>query len=140
VQSQVINLLQDLQDEMGLAYLFVAHDLSVVYHISDRIAVMYLGRIVEQGPVQEVMENPLHPYTKALLAAVPVIEKSAEAIERCIVSVQGEMPSPINPPSGCHFHPRCEQVMPECSQHYPEPYNVDNEHMARCFLYDTGNA
>ncbi len=135
VQAQILNLLKDLQDKLGLAYLFITHDLSVVEYLAHEVAVMYLGRIVEQGSVQEVMENPLHPYTKALLAAVPVIEKSTESVERSIVGVQGEMPSPINPPSGCHFHPRCEQVMPECKLHYPGARTNDKTHMTRCFLY-----
>jgi len=135
VQAQILNLLKDLQDELGLAYLFITHDLSVVEYLAHEVAVMYLGRIVEQGSVQEVMENPLHPYTKALLAAVPVIETSAENVERSIVSVQGEMPSPINPPSGCHFHPRCEQAMPECRIDYPAEHISGDTHMTRCFLY-----
>ncbi len=134
VQAQILNLLKDLQDQLGLAYLFITHDLSVVEYLAHEVAVMYLGRIVEQGTVQEVMENPLHPYTKALLAAVPVIERSAEGAERQIVSVQGEMPSPINPPSGCHFHPRCEQAMPECAINYPDARLSSEGHFAKCFL------
>jgi len=134
VQAQILNLLKDLQDELGLAYLFITHDLSVVEYLAHEVAVMYLGRIVEQGSVQEVMENPLHPYTRALLAAVPVIEKSTESVERNIVSVQGEMPSPVSPPSGCHFHPRCGQVMPECKTNYPGERVSGGTHMARCFL------
>ena len=138
VQAQILNLLKDLQDELGLAYLFITHDLSVVEYLAHEVAVMYLGRIVEQGSVQAVMENPLHPYTRALLAAVPVIETSADGSERSIVSVQGEMPSPINPPSGCHFHPRCEQAMAECAQAYPPTSQMDDGHRVRCYLYESG--
>jgi len=135
VQAQILNLLKDLQDKLGLAYLFITHDLSVVEYLAHDVAVMYLGRIVERGSVQEVMENPLHPYTKALLAAVPVVEKSTEGVERSVVSVRGEMPSPINRPSGCHFHPRCERVMPECKTDYPDECINGETHMTRCFLY-----
>ncbi len=135
VQAQILNLLKDLQDELGLAYLFITHDLSVVEYLAHEVAVMYLGRIVEQGLVREVMENPLHPYTKALLSAVPVIEKEGATKERKVIRVQGEMPSPINPPAGCHFHPRCEQAMPECKESYPDARISSNSHMARCFLY-----
>jgi len=134
VQAQILNLLKDLQDELGLAYLFITHDLSVVEYLAHEVAVMYLGRIVEQGLVAEVMENPLHPYTKALLSAVPVIEKKGTPKERKIIRVQGEMPSPVNPPSGCHFHPRCEQAMPECKENYPDSRSSTESHAARCFL------
>jgi peptide/nickel transport system ATP-binding protein len=135
VQAQILNLLKDLQEALGLTFLFITHDLSVVEYLAHEVAVMYLGRIVEQGTVQEVMENPLHPYTKALLAAVPVIDGDVEKAERDRVSVQGEMPSPINPPTGCHFHPRCGQVMPECRAAYPDTRLVSGSHSARCFLY-----
>ena len=135
VQAQILNLLKDLQEALGLTFLFITHDLSVVEYLAHEVAVMYLGRIVEQGTVQEVMENPMHPYTKALLAAVPVIEGGAEKGGREIVSVQGEMPSPINPPSGCHFHPRCGQVMPECRSAYPDARRISETHSTRCFLY-----
>jgi len=136
VQAQILNLLKDLQDQLGLSYLFITHDLSVVEYLAHDVAVMYLGRIVEQGTVQDVMENPMHPYTKALLSAVPVIERAGIKTEREIISVQGEMPSPINPPSGCHFHPRCEQVMDKCKQQYPDSRISIGTHMARCFLFE----
>ena len=138
VQAQILNLLKDLQDQLGLAYLFITHDLSVVEYLAHEVAVMYLGRIVEQGSVQEVMEDPLHPYTKALLAAVPSVEKADEKTARRRVSVQGEMPSPINPPSGCHFHPRCTEAMPECKGSYPAAYFSGETHMTKCFLYRQG--
>jgi peptide/nickel transport system ATP-binding protein len=144
VQAQILNLLKDLQDKLGLAYLFITHDLSVVEYLAHEVAVMYLGRIVEQGLVQEVMQHPMHPYTKALLSAVPVIEKTrdekeGETRKRKVIRVQGEMPSPINPPTGCHFHPRCDQVMPECKVNYPDARSSSESHMARCFLYPTGS-
>ncbi|MDT8385300.1 MAG: dipeptide ABC transporter ATP-binding protein [Gammaproteobacteria bacterium] len=135
VQAQILNLLKDLQEALGLSYLFITHDLSVVEYLAHEVAVMYLGRIVEQGAVQEVMKDPMHPYTRALLAAVPVIEGGAEKPGREAVSVQGEMPSPINPPSGCHFHPRCAYVMPECRVRYPDSYRRSDTHSARCFLF-----
>jgi peptide/nickel transport system ATP-binding protein len=129
--------LKDLQDQLGLAYLFITHDLSVVEYLAHEVAVMYLGRIVEHGPVQEVMQNPLHPYTQALLAAVPSID---EKKQRLTVSVQGEMPSPINPPSGCHFHPRCAQAMDVCRQQYPDEHRDEAGHVTRCFLYSSSEA
>ncbi|HSI00939.1 MAG TPA: dipeptide ABC transporter ATP-binding protein, partial [Reyranella sp.] len=112
IQAQIINLLMDLQDEFGLSYLFVAHDLAVVEHISHRVAVMYLGRIVEMTDRQSLFEMPLHPYTEALLSAVPIPKASARARKRVILT--GDVPSPINPPSGCHFHQRCPYAMARC--------------------------
>jgi peptide/nickel transport system ATP-binding protein len=135
VQAQILNLLKDLQDELGIAYLFITHDLSVVEYLAHEVAVMYLGRIVEQGLVNEVMENPLHPYTKALLSAVPTIKKEEGKEERKVLRVRGEMPSPINPPSGCHFHPRCDQAMPECKESYPDTRSSTETHTTKCFLY-----
>jgi peptide/nickel transport system ATP-binding protein len=132
VQAQILNLLKELQDELGLAYLFITHDLSVVEYLAHEVAVMYLGRIVEQGGVKEVMGNPMHPYTQALLAAVPSVDPESR---RQVLQVQGEMPSPVAPPAGCHFHPRCPQAMPQCQQHYPEARTVGKGHSTRCFLY-----
>jgi len=134
VQAQILNLLKDLQDKLGLAYLFITHDLSVVEYLAHEVAVMYLGRIVEQGLVNEVMENPLHPYTNALLSAVPTIEREGEVVERKVSRVRGETPSPINPPKGCHFHPRCQHAMPECKENYPDVRSVTESHRVKCFL------
>ena len=117
IQAQIINLLMDLQDEFKLSYLFVAHDLAVVEHISHRVAVMYLGRIVEMTDKQSLFEMPLHPYTEALLSAVPIPKASARRRNRVIL--KGDVPSPINPPSGCHFHARCPYAMPRCRTDVP---------------------
>ena len=133
IQAQVINLLEELQAEFHLTYLFIAHDLSVVYHISDRVAVMYLGHIVEQGPTDEVFARPAHPYTEALMAAVPVVEKSAR---RQRILLEGGVPSPIDPPSGCPFHPRCfRKAGPICEEAYP-PFFQAGEQQVACWLYD----
>ncbi len=129
IQAQVVNLLQDLQQQLGIAYLFVGHDLSVVRHIAHRVAVMYLGRIVELGPVKDIFERPAHPYTKALLTAVPRPEPGRK---REVTLLQGDIPSPLNPPSGCPFHPRCPEAIPACSQAMPPEYEVAAHHMARC--------
>jgi peptide/nickel transport system ATP-binding protein len=117
VQAQVLNLLKRLQDDLGLSYLFITHNLSVVEYLAHEVAVMYLGRIVERGPVDEVLQNPKHPYTEALLSAVPEIDPKNR---RAIIRLQGDIPSPSNPPAGCHFHPRCPHVMPICRETYPE--------------------
>ncbi|MCG6887807.1 MAG: ABC transporter ATP-binding protein [Proteobacteria bacterium] len=132
VQAQTLNLLKELQAKMGLSYLFITHNLSVVDYLAHEVAVMYLGRIVEQGRVADIMQDPLHPYTQALLSAVPTIDKAAG---REVIRLAGELPSPINPPRGCHFHPRCPQAMPECQQAYPDLTLLDNMHQVRCFLY-----
>jgi peptide/nickel transport system ATP-binding protein len=132
VQAQILNLLKDLQNQYGLAYLFITHNLSVVEYLAHEVAVMYLGRIVEIGTVEEVLENPLHPYTKALLSAVPSVETGSE---RKVIRLRGEMPSPINPPVGCHFNPRCAQAWQECRNGYPSTRSVSATHSVRCFLY-----
>ncbi|MFQ5923519.1 MAG: oligopeptide/dipeptide ABC transporter ATP-binding protein, partial [Anaerolineales bacterium] len=131
IQAQIINLLEDLQARFGLTYLFIAHDLSVVRHIGDRVAVMYLGKIVEVADRRALYENPLHPYTKALLSAVPIPDPSAEAKRERVV-LKGEVPSPLNPPSGCVFHPRCSIAIPECSQLVPELREVSPNHWVAC--------
>ena len=132
VQAQVINLLQDLQEEYNLSYIFIAHDLSVVKHISDRIAVMYLGRIVELSECAELYKAPLHPYTKALLSAIPE-PKPRKKKERIIL--RGEVPNPINPPRGCHFHPRCPVAEKKCKTGAPPPLrDVGNGHFVSCHL------
>ncbi len=136
IQAQIINLLMDLQDEFRLSYLFVAHDLAVVEHISDRVAVMYLGRIVEMTDKTTLFETPLHPYTEALLAAVPIPKYSAR--ERRRVILKGDVPSPINPPPGCHFHGRCAYAMARCRHDVPALREVASGHWASCHLHDGG--
>ena len=129
IQAQVVNLLQDIQQEFGLTYLFIAHNLSVIEHISDRVAVMYLGRIVELAPAEALYRAPRHPYTEALLNAVPVPDPQRRRSHR---PLQGEIPSPINPPSGCHFHPRCPYAQAICSQQRPALLDQGGEHFAAC--------
>ena len=129
VQAQVVNLLEDIQERTGVGYLFIAHDMGVVRHISDRIAVMYLGRIVEEGPAEDVCSRPLHPYTKALIASVPSLGG-----ERASGGSVGEMPSPLHPPSGCAFHPRCPFVTSECSRVRPTLKAADQLRSVACSL------
>ncbi len=136
IQAQIINLLMDLQDEFKLSYLFVAHDLAVVEHISHRVAVMYLGRIVEMTDKRSLFEMPLHPYSEALLSAVPIPKSSARGRKRVILT--GDVPSPINPPPGCHFHTRCPYVMPRCKTEVPALREVTPGHLASCHLHDAG--
>jgi oligopeptide/dipeptide ABC transporter ATP-binding protein len=136
IQAQIINLLMDLQDEYHLSYLFVAHDLAVVEHISQRVAVMYLGRIVEITDKTSLFEMPLHPYTEALLAASPVPKARAKRRKRTIL--KGDVPSPINPPAGCHFHTRCRYAMPHCRHEAPALREVRAGHLAACHLHDGG--
>ena len=136
IQAQIINLLMDLQEELKLSYLFVAHDLAVVEHISHRVAVMYLGRIVEMTDRKSLFEMPLHPYTEALLSAVPIPKSSARGRKRVILT--GDVPSPINPPPGCHFHARCPYAMPRCRVEVPALREVVPGHLASCHLHDAG--
>ena len=132
IQAQIINLLEELQEGMkGLTYLFIAHDLSVVKHISDRVAVMYLGRVVEITRSKTLYENPLHPYTRALLSAIPIADPFVEEKRERII-LRGEVPSPLNPPSGCAFHPRCFQAMPECSEAVPPLRDIGGGHEVAC--------
>ena len=132
VQAQILNLLKDLQERLGIAYLFITHNMSVVEYLAHEVAVMYLGRIVEQGTVDDVLGSPKHPYTRALLSAVPSVDP---ATRREIIRLQGDLPSPVNPPPGCHFHPRCPQAMPECRQTYPGTNALSATHTTRCHLY-----
>jgi peptide/nickel transport system ATP-binding protein/oligopeptide transport system ATP-binding protein len=130
IQSQVLNLLQDLQEEFKLTYLFIAHNLSVVEHISDRVAVMYLGKIVELSPRQEMFNNPLHPYTQALMSAIPIPKPK---LERKRIILQGEVPSPLDPPPGCRFHPRCPVAIDRCSVEEPRFLEDRQDHWVACF-------
>jgi oligopeptide/dipeptide ABC transporter ATP-binding protein len=131
IQAQIINLLEELQEKLGLTYLFIAHDLAVVQHISDRVAVMYLGRIVELTDSGELYDNPLHPYTRALLSAIPIPDPAMEKTRTRIV-LKGEVPSPVNPPPGCHFHPRCQLAVDECSRERPPLRDIGNGHYVAC--------
>ena len=134
IQAQVLNLLRDLQQDMGLTYLFIAHNMGVVEHISDRVAVMYLGKIVEVAPTRELFSNPLHPYTQALLSAIPVPNPRHKK-DRIILT--GDVPSPLNPPSGCRFHPRCPQMMNDiCPLRQPTLIEHSPGHWASCWLYE----
>ena len=134
IQAQVVNVFVELQERLGLSYLFVAHDLAVVRHVSDRIAVMYLGRIVEIAPRDELYRNPLHPYTQALLAAVPVADPAVEA-QRKRQPITGEVPSALKPPSGCRFHTRCPQAMERCKVEDPAPVTLGGIRVVACHLH-----
>ncbi|MBK7135197.1 MAG: ABC transporter ATP-binding protein [Rhodocyclales bacterium] len=133
VQAQILNLLKELQASLGLAYLFITHNIAVVEYLAHEVAVMYLGRIVERGTVEEILRDPKHPYTEALLSAVPRLDAEGQ---RPVIVLKGDMPSPANPPAGCHFHPRCPRVMPQCARAYPAETLLGGARSVRCFLYE----
>ncbi len=133
VQAQILNLLRELQQQAGISYIFITHNMSVVSYIADEIAVMYLGRIVEKGEVVDILRAPQHPYTQALLSAIPALDP---ATKRAVIRLQGDIPSPSNPPSGCHFHPRCPQAMAICRQSYPRRVRLDDRRYVSCHLFD----
>ena len=137
VQAQILNLLKELQKDLGISYLFITHNISVVEYLADEVAVMYLGKIVEYGNVDEVLNSPKHPYTQALLSAVPVVKLD---LNRKIIRLNGDLPSPANPPSGCHFHPRCPKAMPMCSGEYPGATRFSETHTASCYLYNENSS
>ncbi len=137
IQAQVVNLLKDLQKRLGLTYLFIAHDLSMVQYISDRVGVMYLGKLVELADSETLYSKPMHPYTQALMSAIPVPDPDTERSKRRII-VEGEVPSPINPPSGCAFHNRCPKATEKCSQAIPEFREIESGHFVACHLF-SGN-
>ncbi len=131
IQAQILNLLDDLKKELGLTYLFISHNLSTVQHVSDRIAVMYLGRIVELAPSLALYSSPKHPYTQALISAIPVPNPASKR-ERILL--QGDLPSPLNPPSGCHFHTRCPKAMAVCKEIDPPMLDLEGAHSVACHL------
>jgi peptide/nickel transport system ATP-binding protein len=132
IQAQTLNLFLDLREQLDLTYLFISHDLSVVEHISDRVVVMYLGRVVEEAPVAELFSHPNHPYTRALLQERP----SLDPVQRLFSAIEGEIPSPLSPPSGCHFHPRCPFAMARCQMERPELRTIGSGHKSACHLND----
>ncbi len=131
IQAQIINMLEQLQEDLNLTYLIIAHDLSMVKHISNRVAVMYLGKIVELVESEELYNNPLHPYTRALLSAVPIADPDVER-ERKRILIEGDLPSPVNPPPGCYFHTRCNRVLPVCREQEPEMRELEEGHLVAC--------
>jgi peptide/nickel transport system ATP-binding protein len=132
IQAQILNLFMDLREELNLTYLFISHDLGVVEHISDRVVIMYLGRVVESAPAEDVFKRANHPYTQALLAEIPRMN----ARRKAFTAIHGEIPSPLNPPSGCHFHPRCPHVMPRCKTEVPKLKGIAINHLSACHLND----
>ncbi|MBL8522027.1 MAG: ABC transporter ATP-binding protein, partial [Betaproteobacteria bacterium] len=134
IQAQVLNLFMELRSALNLTSLFISHDLSVVRHIADRVVVMYLGRVVEAGPAEELFNAPNHPYTKALLAELPSLDKRGKDF----VAVSGEIPSPLNPPSGCHFHPRCPHAMAQCGAARPPLQAIGGQRLSACHLNGAG--
>lgn len=132
IQAQILNLFMKLREDLGLAYLFISHDLGVVEHISDRIVIMYLGRVVEAGPTEEMFDNPNHPYTQALLEEVPRLEQRHTTFS----TIKGEIPSPLDPPSGCHFHPRCPHASTRCAEERPVLKEIAPSRESACHLND----
>lgn len=132
IQAQILNLFMDLREELGLTYLFISHDLSVVEHLSDRVAIMYLGKIVESASAQDIFSHPNHPYTQALLAEIPRMGER----KRVFTTIKGEIPSPLNPPPGCHFHPRCKYAMARCKTEVPKLKGIAINHISACHLND----
>jgi peptide/nickel transport system ATP-binding protein len=132
IQAQVLNLFMDLRDDLGLTYMFISHDLGVVRHLSNRVVVMYLGRVAEIAPTEELFAEPNHPYTQALLQEIPRIDRT----HRTFVPIRGEIPSPLAPPSGCHFHPRCPHAMPRCTQEAPALREISPGRLSACHLND----
>lgn len=132
IQAQILNLFMDLREELGLTYLFISHDLGVVEHLSDRVVIMYLGKIVESAPTEDIFRNPNHPYTQALLAEIPRLGER----KKIFAAIKGEIPSPLNPPSGCHFHPRCKYAMERCKTEVPMLKGIAINHVSACHLND----
>ncbi len=132
IQAQILNLFMDLREQLNLTYLFISHDLGVVEHLSDRVVILYLGRVVESAPAEEVFRRPNHPYTQTLLAEIPRLSSR----HKTFTAIQGEMPSPLNPPTGCHFHPRCPHAMPRCKTEAPTLRGIAVNHVSACHLND----